>query len=288
MACLLDMHPFLSEASVAPPRREEQDAYAISAEFYDILQGEQDGARVRQLYSRDVGNARLAVLDVGAGTGRVTLMCLVESQVPVHAVEPARSMRSPLMTRLASLPSDLRTRVTVHPHTLDEAGLHKVADVAICHNTIACLHPASRRALWPAIAGALVPGGVLLIQLPPACLPHHETTHDLPTQRVGQHEYGGRMVASADVNRIRTRFEYWVRGEGGVLREHTETFWMWPTARTEVIGELEKSGFAPLPERADPAVLAVRLTRRCPAPRSPEHARLLRLGLATALPPAPR
>lgn len=70
------------------------------------------------------------------------------------------------------------------------------------------------------------------------------------------------MVASADVNRIRTRFDYWVRDEGGLLREHNETFWMWPASRTKMIGELAESGFAPLPERADPAVLAVRLSRR--------------------------
>lgn len=67
------------------------------------------------------------------------------------------------------------------------------------------------------------------------------------------------MVASADVNRIRTRFDYWVRGEGGVLQEHNDTFWLWPTSRSEVIGELEEYGFAALPERADPAVLAARL-----------------------------
>ncbi|MFE7837018.1 class I SAM-dependent methyltransferase [Streptomyces sp. NPDC057474] len=248
---------------MSPLDREEQDAYAISAEFYDVLQAERDAARVRRLYSGDVGKARLGVLDVGAGTGRVTLMSLMESRVPVHAVEPTRSMRAPLMTRLASLPADQRTRVTVHPHRLDEADLHGVADVAVCHNMIACLHPVSRRALWPAIAEALVPGGVLLIQLPPARLPQHESTYDFPTQRIGRHEYGGRMVASVDVDRIRTRFDYWVRGEGGVLREHHETFWMWPAGRTEVIGELRQSGFAALPERADPAaVLAVRLLRR--------------------------
>lgn len=256
------MYPSIADVSLDPLVEERQDAYAVSAEFYDVLQAERDGALVHRLYSRDVGNARLGVLDVGAGTGRVTLMSLLEAQVPVHAVEPMRSMRSPLMTRLASLPVGLRMRVTVHPHTLEDAGLRGVADVAVCHNTIACLHPASRRALWPAIATALAPGGVLLVQLPPARLPRHETTHDLPTQRVGQHEYGGRVVASADLNRIRTRFDYWVRNEAGVLREHSETFWMWPASRTKVIGELERSGFAPLPERTDPAVLAVRLGRR--------------------------
>ncbi|MER6158183.1 class I SAM-dependent methyltransferase [Streptomyces sp. NPDC001868] len=241
-----------------PLDREEQDAYAISAEFYDVLQAERDAARVRRLYGAAVGSARVGVLDVGAGTGRVTLMSLMESHAPVHAVEPTRSMRSPLMTRLASLPVEQRTRVTVHPHRLDEADLHGVADVAVCHNTIACLHPVSRRALWPSVSEALVPGGVLLVQLPPARLPRRATTYDFPTQWIGRHEYGGRMVASADGDRIRTRFEYWVRGEGGVLREHQETFWMWPAARGEVIGELRESGFAPLPEGAAPSVLAVR------------------------------
>lgn len=54
----------------------------------------------------------------------------------------------------------------------------------------------------------------------------------------------------------------WVRDEAGILRKHSETFWMWPASRTKVIEELEGSGFAPLPERADPAVPAVRLRQR--------------------------
>ncbi|WP_406103234.1 class I SAM-dependent methyltransferase [Streptomyces sp. NBC_01003] len=186
-------------------------------------------------------------------------MSLAESRAPVHAVEPTRAMRSPLMTGLASLPAALRRRVTVHPHTLQESGLHGVADVAICHNMVACLPPASRRSLWPALADAHVAGGVLLVQLPPARLPLHETTHDLPTQRVGQHEYGGRMVTSADENRIRTRFDYWVRGDHGVLREHHETFWMWSASRATVVAELAGSGFVPRSGPPDPTVLTVRL-----------------------------
>jgi SAM-dependent methyltransferase len=252
------MYPSASDASADPLGQEPQDAYAISAEFYDVLQAERDSVRVRQLYRDDVRQARLGVLDVGSGTGRVTLMSLRESGVPVHAVEPARAMRSLLMTGLASLPAALRTRVTVHAQPLHEAGLHEVADVAVCHNVIACLPPATRRALWQAVADALVVGGTLLLQLPPARLPLRETAHDLPTQRMGRHEYGGRMVTSPEVNRIRTRFDYWVRGEHGVLREHHETFWMWPASRATVVAELARAGFVALPERSDPAVLAVR------------------------------
>lgn len=247
--------------SVDAAGRQHQDAYAISAEFYDVLQGERDEVRVRTLYRDDVRRARVGVLDVGAGTGRVTLMSLLESRVPVHAVEPARSMRTPLMTRLASLGAEFTARVTVHPQGLDETGLDGVADGAVCHNTVACLHPTSRRALWPAVAEALVPTGVLLVQLPPARLPRHRTTHALPTRTVGRHEYGGRMVTSADGDRIRARFDYWVRGDGRVLRRHAETFWMWPASRAEMIAELEEEGFLALPERPDASVLAVRPAR---------------------------
>ncbi|MCX4706409.1 hypothetical protein [Streptomyces sp. NBC_01373] len=102
----------------------QPDDYAVSAEFYDVLQARQDEIRVHHLYGRDAGRARLGVLDIGAGTGRVTMMSLMESRVGVHAVEPARAMPAPLMTRLASLPTELRERVTVHPQTLEEAALH--------------------------------------------------------------------------------------------------------------------------------------------------------------------
>ncbi|WP_427917317.1 class I SAM-dependent methyltransferase [Streptomyces sp. cg40] len=252
----------MSTPSIDHPGRETQDAYAVSAEFYDLLQAERDEARVRALYRDDVARARVGVLDVGAGTGRVTLMSLLESRVPVHAVEPARCMRTPLMTRLASLGAESTTRVTVHPYALDEAGLRGIADVAVCHNTVACLQPASRRALWPAVAEALVPAGVLLVQLPPARLPRHETTRALPTRTVGRHEYGGSIMTSPDVDRIRARFDYWVREHGRVLRQHDETFWMWPASRTELIAELEEAGLVALPERRDPSVLAVRRAAR--------------------------
>jgi SAM-dependent methyltransferase len=240
----------------------QTDSYAVTAEFYDVLQAEADERRVRHLYGREVAKARIAVLDIGAGTGRVTLMSLAESHVDVHAVEPARAMRTSLMTRLAALPAQQRERVTVHPHALDEAALYAVADVAVRHNTVACLPPSARHTLWHAIGAALVPGGSLFLQLPPARLPARTVVRVLPEQRVGEHAYGGRMAMTPDGNRIRTRAHYWVRGARGVLRQQTETFWMWPASRHEMIDDLERHGFVPLPGHDDPAVLAATL----PAP----------------------
>ncbi|OKK05256.1 class I SAM-dependent methyltransferase [Streptomyces sp. CB02400] len=248
------MHSAISEA---PTRGPLHDDYAVTAEFYDVLQAEHDETRVRGLYGRDVADARVGVLDVGAGTGRVTVMSLGESHVGVHAVEPARAMRASLMTRLTALSRDMRERVTVHPHVLEEAALHEVADVAICHNTIACLPPETRRALWPALARALVPGGSLVLELPPSRLPDGDVVRTFPEQTIGRHVYGGHMVMSAVDDRIRTRCHYWVREAEELLTQHTETFWMWPATRATVLGELARQGFAPLPPRKDPAVLAV-------------------------------
>jgi SAM-dependent methyltransferase len=248
------MHPVITGAPVSRP---DPDSYAVTAEFYDILQAERDAARVRDLYGRHVARARLGVLDIGAGTGRVTLMSLAESTVDVHAVEPARAMRTSLLTRLATLPARQRERVTVHPYALDEAALYAAADVAVCHNTVACLPPAARDALWPAIHAALVPGGTLLLEPPPALLPPRDVVRRLPEQRVGAHVYGGRMTMSAAEYRIRTRVDYWVRSGRCVLREHTESFWMWPASRTRIVDDLARHGFVPLPGHDDPRVLAV-------------------------------
>ncbi|MEU9287652.1 hypothetical protein AB0D57_23800 [Streptomyces sp. NPDC048275] len=75
------------------------------------------------------------------------------------------------------------------------------------------------------------------------------------------------MVMSADGGRIRARFDYWVRAQRRVLREHAEAFWMWPASPAEVIGELRRHGFVPLPERTDMSVLALALG--WPDPGSP-------------------
>ncbi|CAM5446387.1 hypothetical protein GCM10010334_27410 [Streptomyces finlayi] len=245
-----------------PNIRRGSDSYAVTAEFYDILQADEDEARVRRLYGREIAGARHGVLDIGAGTGRVTMLSVTDSWADVHAVEPARAMRTSLMTRLASLPAEQRGRVTVHPHPLQEAALHAVADVAVCHNVVGCLPPAVRERLWSAVGGALTPDGSLFVQLPPARLPARTVVRLLVDKRVGEHVYGGRMTMSAVGYRIRTRVDYWVRRSEDVLREHTETFWMWPATRARLVDELARQDFVPLPGRNDSELLAMTLPSR--------------------------
>ncbi|MGA4961965.1 class I SAM-dependent methyltransferase [Streptomyces pseudogriseolus] len=247
------MHPVLKTSS---PDGEQPGSYETSAEFYDILQADEDDRRVRHLYESAVTKARVGVLDIGAGTGRVTLLSLFAAEVDVHAVEPARAMRTPLMSRLAALTARQRARVSVHPSTLSEANLRGVADLAVCHNTIACLPPPARRSLWPAIGAALVPGGRLLLQLPPARVPTDESVRALATRRMGEHEYGGHMVTSPAGDRIRARFDYWVRGGRAAPRCHSETFWMWPATRVDILAALRRHGFDALPPHHDSGVLA--------------------------------
>ncbi|WP_199520583.1 class I SAM-dependent methyltransferase, partial [Kitasatospora sp. MBT63] len=115
------------------------DGYAVSAEFYDLLQAETDRRQAEQRFAEAAARARYAVLDVGAGTGIVTEVLLRASTVPVHAVEPAPAMRAALLSRLAHLGADRRARVTVHPEPFATAGLTEAADLAVASNMIAGL-----------------------------------------------------------------------------------------------------------------------------------------------------
>lgn len=60
------------------------------------------------------------------------------------------------------------------------------------------------------------------------------------------------MVLSAGAGRLRTRFDYWVRDVTGVLREYTETFWMWSASRDDIVAELAQHGSPRCPTRAIP------------------------------------
>ncbi|MEV4557960.1 class I SAM-dependent methyltransferase [Kitasatospora sp. NPDC049285] len=222
---------------------DDTGSYGVTAEFYDLLQAETDRRMAERRFVGAAARARHAIVDVGAGTGIVTEVLLRTSGVPVHAVEPAPAMRAALLSRLAHLGADQRARVTVHAESLATAGLTAVADLAVASGVIACLDPDTRRATWQAIATALVPGGLLLFDPPPAHLPGgYEPAGRLGPVRLGLDQYSADITRRPHRGIERTVFTYRVEREGKVLREAQESFDMWPVRPEQLAEELEAAG----------------------------------------------
>jgi hypothetical protein len=155
----MDMHPSLSETPVALLLREEQDAYALSAEFYDVLQVERDAER------------RLASGGPGPGTsgpGPVDPRAAPGSGPPLGCPELARSERSGRLSDLswqARRRRDARWTVfepATRPGTPSPAWLPTAEEQAVfrpCHtlpvNPVRSVYPQHRQGDHRGIASQL-------------------------------------------------------------------------------------------------------------------------------------
>ncbi|MBV1849316.1 class I SAM-dependent methyltransferase [Catellatospora tritici] len=217
--------------------------YAVTAEFYDLLQAEDQLAVVDRLADRWFGTPRVGVLDVGAGTGLATFRFAQRCDLPLHAVEPSASMRSVLLSRLATRP-DIRPRVRVHAAGIQELGLRAVADFGWCLNTMGGLDAGARRRALAALAEALVPGGVAVVQRPPATA--CDGRRGLPSVELGGDVYTG-DVTSAPVGSagVRWCFRYRVVRDGELVRQETETFDGHLVSEERFDAELRAAGLTP-------------------------------------------
>ncbi|OEJ23520.1 hypothetical protein AR457_02385 [Streptomyces agglomeratus] len=216
-------------------------AYALSAEFYDILHAASYRTHAAVL-AGPAAAARVGILELGAGTGLVTETLAGASSVPVHAVEPATAMRSVLLSRLAAA-DGLAGRVTVHACAAQDLDLAGQVDLVVCLRVIACLPPAERRTVWRTLAGLLVPEGLLFFDRPPARLPAAPRHHVLGEARVGADTYVGHLTEWPEDDRIRYVYTYLVRREDRVVRRAQEAFHLWPMTRPTLDEELAAAGF---------------------------------------------
>ncbi len=250
------MSGFVTEDEVAP--------YQVTAEFYDLLHGADYQRRARRSLSGSAARARLAILEVGAGSGLVTTVLAEESSVPVHAVEPALPMRALLLSRLADTTEPVRRQVTVYADAVQDVGLHAMADLAICVNVASCWDPEQRRIVWRAIARALTPGGALVLDRPLERADLVEQPAECTTVALGSDEYCGRIrVVGRGGDRARMDVSYRIRRRGVVLRAASESFDMWVLGRRELLAELAEAGLHPRSEdgRGDPELVRVYRSR---------------------------
>src|SRR5690348_13885634 len=104
---------------------------------------------------------RRSILEVGAGTGLVTASLADWTPAEIFALEPSAAMRAVLLSRLSSRP-DLLGQVTVLSGDALSVRLDEPAEAVVMINVVYALEPDYRRRLWPALAAALEPGGLLV------------------------------------------------------------------------------------------------------------------------------
>lgn len=148
--------------------RAESDPYAQIAEWYDL---EHDGfSDDIELYLELIGGetSRLAILEVGAGTGRL-LAALAGAGYVVTGVEPSMAMRQRCAGRLATLPERVARRIHMLEGTATDLRLPATDrfDVALLGlGTFGHLTRAEERAsALSALRAQLKDGGRLIVDV---------------------------------------------------------------------------------------------------------------------------
>jgi SAM-dependent methyltransferase len=216
--------------------------YDVTAEFYDVLQATEQLRVTSGLLDRWLGSPRSAVIDVGAGTGLGSALLARRCDVPVHAIEPSRSMRGVLLSRLAGQ-EELLSRMHVHTAPVQRLNLHDEADFTLCLNTMGTLDSAERADALTALARAMTPGGRLVIQRPPTEVV--ESRSLLPSWSLGDEIYGGEVTSTpVSDGVIEWRFTYRVTHGDALVREEQETFHGYVVPADAFDEELRRAGFS--------------------------------------------
>ncbi|WP_192809657.1 class I SAM-dependent methyltransferase [Actinomadura rudentiformis] len=227
-------------------RAEHGLGYAVNAPYYDLIFPAPVRATLEGALQTLLPNAR-AVAEIGPGTGIFTeaLARLLGPKAEIFAIEPARIMRAALMTRLARLPE---ANVTVLPDDALTAELDVELDAVVLFNLIMHFGPDDRARLWRKWAGALRPGGTLIMetQFPQKATAVPEAI--VPGGVLGRHRYD--TVARADVidqDRIRWLMTYRTWAGNDLVRTETADFDCYVISDELLAQELSAAGLVPHP-----------------------------------------
>lgn len=236
---------------------EQGDGYAVTAEFYDVLHGEEFVESASARLTPWARRARVGVLEVGAGTGLLTAVVAraLAPGVRLDAVEPSAAMRAVLQSRLA-LDPELTGRVTVHACGAQEVPPASY-DLVVAVDVLATLPPEVRREVLRAAGDRTVPGGVLVAEAPDGA------GEVFGPQVAGVGVLGDDVVeaelrADAEEPGVR-RFTYTYRQRRGadLVREGSESFLVWDLDEAGLRAELATVGFGSA-ERTDDGLLVAR------------------------------
>jgi len=217
----------------------------VSAPFYDLFHESWYVPKLRRSLSSLLAGVRRSILEVGAGTGLVTASLADWTPAEIFALEPSAAMRAVLLSRLSSRP-DLLSRVTVLSGDALSVRLDEPAEAVVMINVVYALEPDYRRRLWPVLAAALEPGGLLVFTGHDGGPPAPHPLRELQSRQVGRHTYTVLTeTLGSDGEACRTRYLYRIADGATVLSEEQLTGCSYHPAQDVLRHELAAAGFTP-------------------------------------------
>ena len=225
--------------------------YDTIAPFYDLFDADDPGA----LWHRDFILARAggagAVLDVGAGTGRIA-MALAERGLRVWAVEPSAGMRGVMLARLGD-DTSLDGHLTILPGDARTCDLGRAFSLIVfCHAIYLLDGPIQRAAALANLARQLAPDGRLIVDFA-----LEEGREERPRalaveRRIGESLYRRYSESRrAGDRRWAVTWEFEVERAGKIVERARETFQVATATLEACRTELRAAGLEPVEEYAD-------------------------------------
>lgn len=217
----------------------------ISLPFYDLTHEHGHVPEIREKLPSLLAGVGRSILEVGAGTGLITMSLAEWTPAEIFALEPSAGMRGVLLSRLCSNP-ELLKRVTVLPGDALSVDLDEPAEAAVMINVMYSLEPGYRKRLWPVLATQLEPAGLLVFTWRDGGPPPPGPLRELDSRSVGRHTYTvlSEVVESGDEACL-IRLVYRISAGDKIISEEEDSGYSYRPRRDVIQRELTDAGFAP-------------------------------------------
>jgi SAM-dependent methyltransferase len=215
----------------------------ISVPFYDLCHERRVVPGIRASLAPLLAGVRRSILEVGAGTGLITVSLADLTPAEIFALEPSAEMRSVLLSRLSSRP-ELLNRVTVLPCDAMSVRLDEPVEAVVMVHVIYAMEPDYRRQLWPRLAAVLEAAGLLVFTWRDGGPPVPRPAPRLESHQVGRHTYTVRTeILGFDGEAYQVRYRYRITEGSEVISEEELTGYSYRPTWDVLQRELTGAGF---------------------------------------------
>jgi SAM-dependent methyltransferase len=209
-----------------------------SIPFYNLCHERRVVPGIRASLAPLLAGVGRSILEIGAGTGLITVALADLTLAEIFALEPSADMRAVLLSRLSSR-QELLPRVTVLPCDAMSVRLDEPAEAVVMINVMSELEPDYRKRLWPVLAASLETAGLLVFTWGDGAPPIRRQR--VESHQVGRHTYTVvSEILDSDGEAYRARYLYRITDGSKVISEEeiTGNFYkpVWNVLQRELTG----------------------------------------------------